>query len=403
LDKQSSVVDNGRLLASELRTALALAGIFFVRMLGLFMLLPVLALYLDRLVGATPLLLGAAIGIYGFTQAALQIPLGRWSDRIGRKPIITGGLLVFAAGGVLAALTGHIYPIIAGRAVQGAGAISGTMLALAADNTRPEQRTKVMAIIGISIGVSFSVAFVLGPIIDAWIGLTGLFWVAAILGILALPILWFVVPDSAATTAELPISERSALARPTTRLAALFAGVFCLHGILAASFIAIPLMLRNDLGLDPARHYTMYLPVLIISLLCVGPLIKLSHRDALALPLFRMAIICLLVGEAMLWIAPATNVIVGIALISFFVGFNYLEASLPSMVSQAAPDIGRGAALGTYSMAQFMGMFVGGLAGGGLYGVAGYTNVFGAAALAALLWLAHTLVIPVRDRDQPTV
>jgi len=379
---------------TELRAAGALASIFFLRMLGLFMLLPVLALYVDRLTGATPLLIGAAVGIYGLTQATLQIPMGRWSDRIGRKPVVAVGLAVFTIGGAFAALSGHIAGVIAGRALQGAGAISGAVLALASDLTRPQHRTKVMALIGISIGISFSAAFILGPLIDAWIGLAGLFWVAAALGLAAQPILWFGVPDpgpaGTVTTGAVTVTR----ARPTRELRALYVGVFCLHGILAASFLSIPLLLGQELGIDSGKHYTVYIPVLIVSLICVGPMIMLSHRATLSTHLYRFAIGAVIAGELMLWLGPAQKTMIGVALTLFFIGFNFLEASLPSMVSRAAPESGRGGALGTYSTAQFIGMFAGGLGGGALSGALGYTAIFAATAVVGCGWLIHTLLLP---------
>jgi MFS family permease len=403
LDKPNRVTKQDRLQGGELRAAAALASIFFLRMLGLFMLLPVLALYADRLIGATPFLIGAAIGIYGLTQASLQIPMGRWSDRIGRKPVVAFGLLVFTAGGVVAALTGHMIVIIAGRALQGAGAISGAMLALAADLTQVQHRTKVMALIGISIGISFSVAFVLGPVIDAWIGLAGLFWVAAGLGLAAQPILWFGVPDPQRRAVEPDEPKAITAPRAPPALRALYVGVFCLHAILAASFVSIPLLLEQGLGIGSGRHYTVYIPVLLGSLLCVGPMVMLSHRRGLSVRLFRIAIACVAGGELMLWLAPTQKMAIGLALTVFFIGFNFLEASLPSMVSQAAPESGRGGALGTYSTAQFIGMFAGGLGGGGLSGALGYPAVFGAAAATALAWLIYAVLTPIgaqSDGDQ---
>ncbi|TDJ63144.1 MAG: MFS transporter [Proteobacteria bacterium] len=384
-----------RLYGSERRAAAALASIFFLRMLGLFILLPVLALYANRLVDATPLLIGAAIGIYGLTQAALQIPLGRWSDRIGRKPVIAVGLLVFSAGGVLAALGGHIAVIIAGRALQGAGAISGATLALAADLTRPQQRTKVMAIIGISIGMSFSAAFILGPIIDARLGLAGLFLVAAGLGLAAQPILWFCVPDPipGSNVTDEPAVHSARRAAPELR--AMYVGIFCLHAILAASFVSIPLHLVAAVGIASGQHYTIYIPVLFLSLLCVGPMIMASQRRELSVGLFRLAIACVGAAELLLSRTPTEPIVTGVALTLFFIGFNFLEASLPSMVAYAAPTSGRGGALGTYATAQFMGMFAGGLGGGALSGALGYPSVFVAAAVVTCVWLVHTVVVPV--------
>lgn len=384
-----------QLSAQEWRCASALASIFFLRMLGLFMLLPVLALYADRLEGATQILIGAALGIYGLTQAIFQVPFGRWSDRVGRKPAITIGLLVFAAGGLIAAVSGHIIAIVMGRAVQGAGAISGATLALAADLTRPNQRTKVMAIIGITIGFSFSIAFILGPLIDAWIGLSGLFFCAAALGLLSIPILWVFVPsaDSQATIVE---QTNPALpSRPAAALVALYLGVFSLHAILAANFISIPLLLTRELALDSASHYTVYLPVLLASLFCVGPMIMASHRSRYANLFFRIAIFLILCSDVLLLGLPTDRIYAGFALILFFTGFNFLEASLPSLVSQVASSANRGTALGIYSSAQFIGMFVGGLGGGAISGSWGYGAVFTAAALAGGTWLIATFILPI--------
>ncbi len=360
-------------------------------MLGLFMLLPVLALYADRLIAATPLLIGLALGVYGLTQAAMQIPMGRWSDRRGRKPVIATGLLVFAGGGMLAASSSHIAVVIVGRALQGAGAISGAILALAADVTRPQHRTKVMALIGISIGISFSAAFVLGPVIDGWIGLSGLFWVSAALGLAAQPLLWFAVPDPitpAAPAAGATSGERTA----NPALLSLYIGVFCLHGILAASFVSIPVLLHTGAGIPVAEHYATYLPVLGCSLLIIGPMIMLSHREGLADTLYRAAIALIVLGELGLWLAPANVLVIGICLTAFFAGFNFLEASLPSMVSRAAPAASRGSALGTYATAQFIGMFAGGVLGGAIANVSSYRLVFAGMAAVGACWLVQSML-----------
>jgi len=386
-----------RLNQTELRTAAALASIFFLRMLGLFMLLPVLALYARRIEGATPFLIGAALGIYGLTQAALQIPLGRWSDRIGRKPVIAIGLFIFTAGGAVAAISGQISAIIAGRALQGAGAISGAVLALASDLTRPQQRTKVMALIGISIGLAFSSAFVLGPWLDSVFGLVGLFWIAASLGLLAIPILIYGVPKPPRFVTSEPGEARHITWPPARGLVSLYIGVFCLHGILAASFVSIPVLLQDGLGLESGRHFRIYIPVLIVSMLCVTPMIMLSHRAKVGQALFRLAILTVLLGELVLWLGPMHKMTVVAGLTAFFVGFNFLEASLPSMVSRAAPEAGRGGALGTYSTAQFVGLFTGGIAGGALYGSAGFRFVFAVAALSAGGWLIYSILVPVEE------
>ncbi|MEQ8234645.1 MAG: MFS transporter [Gammaproteobacteria bacterium] len=379
--------------AVERRSALALAAVFFLRMLGLFMLIPVLALYVETLAGATPLLIGIAIGIYGLTQAAFQIPLGSLSDRVGRRPVILTGLALFAAGALIAAAAKSIWPVIAGRAVQGAGAVSGATLALAADLSRDSQRTKVMAIIGISIGGAFSVAFVLGPVLNALFGLGGLFLACALLAVAAVPILFLGVPKPPAPARGAAIPPLAGtLAAPDLRV--LYLGVLTLHLVLAASFVAIPIALTNGMGLPAARHYTVYLPVLLLSIALVGPLIMASSRPGTMRPLFFAAILVLGVAEALvsLWWDDAVGLYVALTL--FFVAFNFLEASLPGVISRAAPTHGKGAALGAYSTFQFVGVFVGGLAGGAIAGGLGYAAVPAACAVLCMAWLVLSLRVP---------
>ncbi len=380
----------------ELRVALALAAIFALRMLGLFMVLPVLSLYAERLVAATPFLIGVALGVYGLTQAILQIPMGYLSDRWGRKPIIALGLLLFAAGGVIAALSDHIFAVITGRALQGAGAISGAALALAADAARPQQRTKVMAIIGVSIGLAFSAAFLLGPIVDAWLGLSGLFWLTAVFAVLALPLLVFAVPSTSQVQYRAAVSAATAATSPAA-LRRLQVAVFALHFILAASFVSIPRLLGDDLGLSSALHYTIYIPTLVISLLLVGPLIGYSSRKNLATRFFPLAIAALTLAEGLLWWIPPQQELVITVLALFFVGFNYLEAALPSLVSRLAPTAGKGAALGAYSTSQFLGAFAGGTCGGVIAQAFDYRSVFLVAFLLGCAWLTTSLRLPQPD------
>ena len=389
-----------RMSRGEVQTALALAAVFFMRMMGLFMVLPVLALYVEHLEAATPLLIGCALGIYGLTQASLQIAFGKWSDRIGRRPVITVGLAIFAFGGLVAAASDHIYAVILGRALQGAGAISGATLALAADLTRPAQRTKTMAIIGMSIGAAFTISFLVGPLLDAWFGLRGVFIGGAVLGLGALALLWLVVPvpDAAALPVEAPRGD----GRDTTReLWHLQTGVFFLHMILAASFVSIPVLLAGELGIAKDQHFEIYIPVLALSVLFIWPLLR-SSREQMDRRLFAGAIVCLGIGEALLWTLPAELYAIGIALTIFFTGFNYLEALLPSWISRAAPSAQKGSALGAYATGQFLGTFIGGLAGGALAGYAGSRGVFAAAALLCAGWLSYSLrQTALRAADAP--
>ncbi|NIR61330.1 MAG: MFS transporter [Gammaproteobacteria bacterium] len=374
----------------ERRVALSLAGIYGLRMLGLFMILPVFALYGQELEHYTPFLVGMAIGAYGLTQALLQIPFGMLSDRYGRKRIIAIGLVLFAAGSVLAAVSQSIYGVIAGRALQGSGAIAAAVMALNADLTRETQRTKAMAIIGVSIGMSFALAIVLGPVLNHWIGVPGIFWITGALALLGLVVLAVAVPRPATLrrhrdTEAVPDRFREVLA--DGQLLRLYAGIFLLQLIMTASFVALPLALRDRAGLEPAHHWIVYLPVLAASVVGLVPLIAAAERWRRMKLVFLASVAALGLAEVglgayhdRLW------AIVGL-LVVYFTAFNVLEASLPSLVSKAAPPLAKGTAMGVYSSAQFLGAFLGGAAGGWLLGAYGLGGVFGACAAVAAAWL----------------
>jgi MFS family permease len=370
---------------------LSLAALYVLRMLGLFLILPVLALYAEHLAGATPLLIGLAIGSYGLTQAVLQIPFGMLSDRFGRKRIIVIGLLLFALGSAVAALAESIHGVIVGRALQGAGAIAGAVLALAADLTREESRTKVMAVIGASIGFSFALALVLGPILNAWIGVPGIFWLIAGLALGGIAFTLFVVPQPA----------RSRLHRDTEAVPALFsrvvrdpqllrldAGIFILHMLLTASFVALPLVLRDQAGLPAAQHWQLYLPALVLGAALMVPGIILAERKQRMKPVFLGAILVLALSQLGLLLGLADLFAMAVLLVVFFAAFNILEASLPSLIARFAPPDAKGTALGIYSTSQFLGAFAGGAGGGWLHGAFGLSSVFVFTSLSALLWLA---------------
>lgn len=386
------------MIAAERRAAASLAVIYALRMLGLFLVLPVLALGARDLPGATPVLVGLAVGIYGLTQAGLQIPFGFASDRFGRKRVIAFGLLLFALGSVIAALADGVWWLILGRALQGAGAIAAALMALAADLTRDGVRTRTMAVIGISIGLSFSAALVLGPVLHAWIDLSGLFWLAGILALAALLLLFTLVPTPARNTvhrdAEPVRSQFRAVLRDTTLLR-LDAGIFVLHLVMIGTFVAAPLALV-DAGLPSVRHWELYLPVFGCSVALMGPLVILADRRERTRGVFLLSIA--LVALAQLALAGLHDTLfgIGLALLAFFVGFNVLEATLPSLVSRSAPAAGKGTAMGVYATSQFLGAFVGGMAAGVLHGIGGPVWVFAALAAAALCWLllAATMSVP---------
>mgnify|MGYP001824938509 CR=1 FL=1 len=383
---------------SEMRAAFSLSGVYALRMLGLFMILPVFALYAGELKGMTPALTGLAIGAYGITQALLQIPAGLLSDRIGRKPVIIGGLLVFAFGSVVAAQAESIHLVILGRALQGAGAIAAAIMALVADLTREEHRIKAMALIGMSIGLSFALALVLGPVLDRWVGVPGIFWITAVLALGGILVVAFVVPHPPQARIHreaeaIPAQFGRVLRNP--ELLRLDIGILLLHMVLTASFVVLPLVLRDQVALEADHHWQVYLPVLVGSVLAMLPFIILAERKGRVKPVFIGAITLLVVAEAGLFLVSLTLAHVIFLLFVFFAAFNLLEAMLPSLISRVAPVDCRGTAMGVYSSAQFLGAFLGGALGGLVQGRFGIQAVFLFAALALLVWLAMAVSMRV--------
>ncbi len=375
---------------TELRAALGLALVFALRMLGLFMVLPVFALYARDLADVTPARLGLALGVYGLTQALLQAPLGLLSDRLGRKPVIAAGLAVFVLGSIIAGAAQDVDWVIIGRALQGVGAVGAAINALLADLTRESERTKAMALVGVCIGLTFLLALVLGPALQGSLGVPGLFYLSAALGVLCVPLLYGWVP----VAPPLPVrmeddvwaDVRAVLSDPT--LLKLDAGIFIQHALLTALFVAVPIALHDTAGLDQSAHWKIYLPVLLLSLGGSLPLYLLGEQWnrprlalGLAIGLLAFAHLGLLAFQASAWG-------IGAMLVLFFAGFNLLEATLPALVSKAAPMARRGTALGVYSSLQFLGIFCGGVLGGVLLGSFGVAGVFASGTVLALLWLA---------------
>ncbi|NOY61966.1 MAG: MFS transporter [Gammaproteobacteria bacterium] len=383
----------------ERQAATSLAGIFAFRMLGLFMILPVFSLYGETLEGSTPLLIGLAIGIYGLTQALLQIPFGMLSDRFGRKPIIAIGLLIFAIGSVVAAMADSITGVIIGRALQGSGAIAAAVMALAADLTREEHRTKAMAVIGMTIGMSFAISMVLGPVINGIIGVEGIFWLTAALALGGIVLLKYRVPHPKECRfhrdAEAQPSEfKHVIADP--QLLRLDYGIFILHMILTSSFVVIPLALRNYAGLETAQHWYIYLPVMLLAIGLMVPLVIMAEKKRMMKQIFVGAIAMIMLSELLLIFVYQSVWGIFAALLIFFIAFNVLEATLPSLISKTVRQDKKGTAMGVYSSSQFLGAFFGGVLGGWLYGSVGLAAVFALCAVAAASWVffARGMVIP---------
>lgn len=385
LQPPKSVNSPARMSPRELRASLSLASIFGLRLFGMFIILPVFALHAEGLPGWNLTLVGVALGAYGFTQAALQIPFGVLSDRRGRKPVLYAGLAIFAAGSVVCAVAESPWLVIAGRMLQGAGAISGVAIAMVSDLTRETQRTKAMAIVGSTIGAMFAMSFVAGPSLHQAIGVPGIFALTGVLALAAMAVVRFLVPDAPPRRLVAP---RAAFAQALRdpELMRLNVGIFALHAVLMALFVVVPAALVRA-GLAPGEHWYVYLGSVVAGFVLMLPAIvgpAASHERAV----FLAAVAT--VGVAVAVLAAGAHALAGItaALVIFFAGFNVLEAKLPALVSRAAPREGTGAATGVYSSVQFLGAFVGGVAGGALAQFGGPTAVLAACGVAILAWLA---------------
>lgn len=381
----------------EWRVTASLAAIYAVRMLGLFMILPVFALYAESLPGYTPALVGLAIGIYGLSQAIFQIPLGVLSDRLGRKPVIIGGLLVFAIGSAIAALAHSLWMIVIGRAIQGLGAVAGPTMALAADLTREENRTRIMAIIGMTIGLSFMGGMILGPIISQFAGVPGIFWITMLLALLGIALIILAVP-----TPEHAVQHRDAgvmkdyLGKALKNIALLRmnAGVFILHLVMTANFLVLPPIFEHDLGLPRAEHWKVYAPVFAGSFLLSIPLIIIAEKRHKIRTLLLTSTVTLILAEVGMAMSYEHIGWLLAAFFLFFVGFNFLEAVQPSLVAKYSDVSTKGTAMGIFSSSQFLGIFAGGALGGMVNHTWGTTGVFIFSAIIVGLWLILAIQLP---------
>ncbi|MBP6344871.1 MFS transporter [Neisseriaceae bacterium CLB008] len=381
----------------ELRASTALAGVYALRMLGMFLILPVFALYAQTMEGGLdPRWVGLAFGAYGLTQALLQLPLGMASDKFGRKRVIYLGLLVFALGSFMAAYADNIYLLALGRAIQGAGAVSAAVTALLADLTRDEVRTRAMAMIGLSIGVTFAVSLVLGPLLAGIIGVNGIFALTGVLTLLAMVTVHYMVPnprvskvhaDAQATTSSLPLVLKN------SQLLRLNFGVFALHCAQMLLFLSLPLALEG-LGLPRTQHWYIYLPVVVLGLVLMVPAIIVGEKKGKLKQIFVLAIALMVVAQLGLSFSLHSLLAIFLALMFYFVGFNILEASLPSMISKIAPTHAKGTAIGVFNTTQSLGLFVGASLSGFISQQYGFFGIFTFCTVLMVLWLLLAATAP---------
>jgi MFS family permease len=383
----------------ELRAAGSLAAVFCVRLLGLFMIYPVFAAYARNLSGANAYLIGEALGIYGLTQGLLQIPFGLLSDKVGRKVMIVFGLTLFGIGSAVAAVSTTIGGVIVGRALQGSGAVGSVILALVADLTAEENRTKAMALVGISIGLSFIIALVAGPIIASFIGVAGIFWLMVVLALLGIAILLLAVPNPPRLRVHRDAEAVPALIGAALRdkeLLRLDFGIFVLHAMLTASFLVVPGLLGETLAMPVHDQWMVYLPVLVLSVAVMLPAIIVAEKYRRMKGVFVGAVAALAASQIMLLCGAGNLFVLLAALLLFCSAFNVMEASLPSLITKAAPPDAKGTAMGLYSSLQFLGIFAGGVIGGFAHQHGGDSGVFAMTAALALLWflVAATMAQP---------
>jgi MFS family permease len=378
------------MIASERRAIFSLGLLYASRMLGLFMVLPVFVIYGQQLEQANEILIGLAIGAYGLSQAIFQIPFGSLSDKFGRKKLIFIGLIIFFLGSVLAASSDNIYGVILGRFLQGAGAIASVLMALLSDLTSFESRTKAMAMIGMSIGVSFTAALIIGPLVAASFGLQGIFWLTALFAILGIFCLYFLVPTPLTLTKDRNtriFKDQILDVLKNPELMKLDFGIFALHLCLTALFIAVPITLQQGLDIPGKEHWLVYLTVMVLSFFAMVPFIIYGEKKQQMKKTFLFAISLLMLSAFSFVFTKVSFTYFWCSLFFYFMAFNLLEASLPSLVSKLAPAASKGTAMGVYSTSQFLGAFVGGVSGGWLLSRFHEVGVYYLVASVCLAWL----------------
>jgi MFS family permease len=382
--------------STERLFALKISLVMAVRMLGLFMLFPVMSIYAADYESVTPFLIGMAIGIYGLTQAIFQIPFGYLSDRFGRKPILLAGLLVFLFGSIMAANTSNIIIVVIGRAFQGGGAISAVLMAFLADSVSEENRAKANAFVGFQIGVAFMLSLLIGPIISSRVGLTGLFWVIAFLSVIAMVIVLSLRQAKPITYYKL--SLKAFKETLTKELLALDFSIFSLHLILASGFIVMPLLIIENQIVSMIDNWQLYLPAVLLSFLGMIPLIVISEKFKKTKTILLISILLLILSQIIFFSLNLNFKVFLITLTVFFVAFNTVEALLPSLLSRTASSSKRGLAMGIFSTSQFLGTFIGGAIGGFIYDIYDLNSVFLFTIFVAVIWWLLILFLPLKSK-----
>lgn len=397
------------------KTVFPIAAIFSFRMLGLFLLIPIFSIYANDLKDATPTLIGFALGGYGLTQGVLQMPFGMLSDKIGRKPVIAIGLILFTFGSLLGAMTHSIYGMIISRVLQGTGAIGSVLIALLADLTLDHQRTKAMAVIGMTIGISFSISMVISPIIATQFGLSGIFYLTAILATLGLALLLFVIPNPQKEHFHVDSEANPALLRLVIKnkhLQRLNFGIFCQHFILTSTFFALPMIIKNQISVGNLAHqWHFYFYLMVFSFVLMIPFIILAEKKKRLKLVFILAIASTAATQLILTFAFKNWAGLCCLMFIYFVAFNILEALLPSLVSKQAHPNSKGTAMGIYSTSQFLGLFMGGSLSGVIYQWHGIESIFIVNAILSSIWFviscslqpnafARTLILSIKNSNK---